>query len=202
MNIGVLALQGDFANHAERLRELGANTQLVKSAQALESIDALVLPGGESSAMLKLMREDLESALCEKISGGLPTFATCAGIILLAHRVSNPTQRSLKLLDVDVVRNAYGRHAESFIDASLRLSERGIKAFSLSTHRSAAPLEAVFIRAPKMSRVGASVEVLATQADDPVLLRQGAILAATFHPELSSSTHVVLRYFLDSIVGQ
>ena len=183
MKIGVLALQGDFDAHRKRLEELGAEVVLVKNPQQLDEIDGLVIPGGESGTFLKL----LGSAGFEKLKQFVrlkPTFGTCAGAILLAREVENPKQAGLGALDIDIRRNAYGRQ----IDSSIRQGLLGTD-----------PIEMVFIRAPKIERVGPAVEVLATEGNDPVVVRQGNVMAATFHPELSADTRVH-RAFLD-VVG-
>lgn len=186
MKIGILAIQGDFEAHRKRLEELGAETVLVKVPADLETLDGLVLPGGESTTHMKLLVEEgLLAPLVERARGGLAIFGTCAGAILLAREVKNPAQSSLGLLDITVVRNAYGRQLESSI-------LRGPSALSDR------PLEMVFIRAPVIERAGEGVEVLARRDGDPVLVRQGRILAATFHPELSSDP-AVHAYFLKMV---
>jgi 5'-phosphate synthase pdxT subunit len=182
MKIGVLALQGDFDAHRKRLEELGAEVVLVKKPEQLDEIDGLIIPGGESSTFLKLLGE----AGLEKLTRFVrlkPTFGTCAGAILLANEVENPKQEGLGALDISVRRNAYGRQ----LDSSIREGR-----FADS------PIEMVFIRAPKIERIGPAVEVLATEGDDPVAVRQGKIMAATFHPELSEDTRVH-RAFLDLV---
>ena len=182
MTIGVLALQGDFDAHRRRLEELGAEVVLVKKPGQLDEIDGLVIPGGESGTFLKLLGE----AGFEKLKQFVrvkPTFGTCAGAILLAKEVDNPKQSGLGALDIRVRRNAYGRQ----IDSSIREGRLGSE-----------PLEMVFIRAPKIERVGAGVEVIATEGGDPVAVRQGRVMAATFHPELSNDTRVH-QAFLDLI---
>jgi 5'-phosphate synthase pdxT subunit len=184
MTIGVLALQGDFDAHRKRLEELGAKVLLVRKPEQLDEIDGLVIPGGESSTFLKL----LGAAGFEKLKQFVrvkPTFGTCAGAILLANEVENPKQAGLGALDVRIRRNAYGRQLES----SIREGKLGTS-----------PLEMVFIRAPKIERVGPGVEVMATEGGDPVAVRQGSVMAATFHPELSDDTRVH-RAFLD-VVGE
>lgn len=188
--LGVLALQGAFEAHREIFRCLGEPCDLVRTAAELEAVDALVLPGGESSAMLRLMEaQDLLALIGERIKAGLPVLATCAGVILLAAKVS-PEQESLGALDVDVERNAYGRQVFSSIE-SLRvragLGETGAR-------------EGVFIRAPKITRVGNSAEALAWRGNDPVLVRGPGILAATFHPELGRDPFVH-HLFLNELVG-
>lgn len=182
MKIGVLALQGDFDAHRRRLEELGAEVVLVKKPEQLDGIDGLVIPGGESSTFLKLLGEAGFAKLKEFVRAK-PTFGTCAGAILLAAEVENPTQLGLGALDIRIRRNAYGRQLESSIREGL---------FGNS------PIEMVFIRAPKIERVGKGVEVLATEGDDPVVVRQGKTMAATFHPELSDDPRVH-QAFLDIV---
>jgi 5'-phosphate synthase pdxT subunit len=182
MKIGVLALQGDFDAHRRRLEELGAEVVLVKKPRQLDEIDGLVIPGGESGTFLKLLGESGFEKLKEFVHSK-PTFGTCAGAILLATEVDNPKQAGLGALDIGIRRNAYGRQLESSIRQG-RLGE--------------SPIEMVFIRAPKIERVGAGVEVIATEGTDPVAVRQGKAMAATFHPELSKDSRVH-RAFLDLI---
>ena len=182
MKIGVLALQGDFEAHRKRLQELGAEVVLVRNPAQLDAIDGLIIPGGESSAFLKLLGE----AGLEKLKQFVrlkPTFGTCAGAILLAKEVENPHQAGLGAIDITVQRNAYGRQLDSSIREGL---------FQGS------PTEMVFIRAPKISRVGPGVEVLATEGQDPVVVRQGNVMAATFHPELSTDGRIHAE-FLDRV---
>ena len=177
MKIGVLAIQGDYEAHKARLEQLGAEVTLVRKPEQLDGIDGIVIPGGESSTFLNFLAE---RGFLEKLRGFVstkPTFGTCAGAILLAKHVENPPQQSLDALDIRIRRNAYGRQLDSSIRESQ--SKLGQK-----------PLEMVFIRAPKIVGTGKGVEVLATAGDDPVLVRQGRILAATFHPELSDDTRV------------
>ena len=189
MKIGVLALQGDFEAHRRRLEELGAEVVLVKKPEQLDAIDGLVIPGGESGTFLKLLGE----AGFEKLKHFVrlkPTFGTCAGAILLANEVENPKQEGLGALNIRIRRNAYGRQIDSSIREGLLISEK--------TGNS--PLEMVFIRAPKIERVGEGVEVLATEGQDhePVAVRQGRVMAATFHPELSDDPRVH-QAFLDLV---
>jgi pyridoxal 5'-phosphate synthase pdxT subunit len=188
MTIGVLALQGDFDAHRRRLEELGANVVLVKKPEQLDTIDGLVIPGGESGTFLKLLGEAGFEKLKQFVKQK-PTFGTCAGAILLASEVENPRQAGLGALNIRIRRNAYGRQ----IDSSIREGK-----FLGNGHDS--PLEMVFIRAPKIAHVGESVEVIATEGTDnaPVAVRQGRAMAATFHPELSDDTRVH-RLFLDLI---
>jgi pyridoxal 5'-phosphate synthase pdxT subunit len=175
--IGVLALQGDYAAHAAALEEAGAEPSEIRRPEELASLDALVLPGGESTTMLKFLESrGLFQALVE-FCGRKPVFGTCAGAILLAREVIHPPQRSLGLLDAVVERNAYGRQ----IDSSILTAE---------TTLPGGPLEMVFIRAPRIAQVGPAVEVLARRDGFPALVRQGSLMAATFHPELSSDRRV------------
>jgi 5'-phosphate synthase pdxT subunit len=194
MTIGVLALQGDFDAHRRRLEELGAEVVLVKKPGQLDEIDGLVIPGGESGTFLKLLGEEGFEKLKQFVRLK-PTFGTCAGAILLATEVENPQQAGLGAIDIRIRRNAYGRQ----IDSSIREG----KLVQSSLHDQAdSTLEMVFIRAPKIERVGAGVEVIATEGRDnaPVAVRQGRVMAATFHPELSEDTRVH-RAFLDLILN-
>jgi pyridoxal 5'-phosphate synthase pdxT subunit len=184
MKIGVLAVQGDFDAHRRRLQELGAEVVLVKKPEQLDEVDALVIPGGESTAFLKLLGEQGFQKLKEFVQMK-PTFGTCAGAILLAHDVVNPPQPGLGALDVSIIRNAYGRQVQSSI-------RRGASKLGPE------PLEMVFIRAPKFANLGPEVEVLAREGNDPVLVREGKVMAATFHPELSGDKRVH-QYFLDLV---
>ena len=176
-NIGVLALQGAFDVHAKRLADLGATTTLVRRPEQLDTLDALVIPGGESTTFLKhLERAGFYDAL-DAFVHTKPVFGTCAGCILLAKEVTNPPQQSFGVLDITVERNAYGRQNDSAILTSATTLPGG-------------PLEMVFIRAPRITRLGPKVETLATRDNTPTLIRQGHLLAATFHPELSDDTRV------------
>jgi len=180
--IGVLALQGDFDAHRRRLEELGTEVVLIKKPEQLDKIDGLIIPGGESGTFLKLLGEEgfekLKQFVCLK-----PTFGTCAGAILLATEVENPKQAGLGAIDMRIRRNAYGRQVDSSIREGQLLSS------SLNDLPGSA-LEMVFIRAPKIERVGRGVEVIATEGNEPVAVRQGSVMAATFHPELSEDTRV------------
>jgi 5'-phosphate synthase pdxT subunit len=185
---GVLALQGAFARHAEVLRACGAHPVEVRTPEQLSVVDALVLPGGESTTMsMMLERNELFEPLHERLRTGLPAFGTCAGLILLAAEVldGRADQRSFGVVDVDVRRNAYGRQVDSF---EADLSVAGLDG----------SFPAVFIRAPSIERAGDGVEVLATLDDRPVLARQGPVLVAAFHPELSDDARLH-QLFLDSI---
>jgi 5'-phosphate synthase pdxT subunit len=176
MKIGVLALQGDFDAHKKRLEELGAEVVLVRKPDELDTVEGLVIPGGESSTFLKLLGEQGFQKLSDFVRSK-PTFGTCAGAIMLATEVQNPDQQGLGVLDMTVRRNAYGRQVDSAIISAISKLE-------------GAPLEQVYIRAPRIERVGPSVEVLAERDGHPVLVRQGRTMAATFHPELSDDTRV------------
>ena len=176
MKIGVLALQGDFDAHRRRLEELGAEVLLVKKPEELDEIDGLIIPGGESGTFLKLLGETGFEKLKDFVRLK-PTFGTCAGAILLAKEVDNPAQTGLGAIDIGVRRNAYGRQIDSSIREGKLVS-------------GGAPLEMVFIRAPKIERVGPGVEVIAIEGDDPVAVREGNVMASTFHPELSDDTGI------------
>lgn len=184
MKIGVLALQGDFALHARALRRCGAEVVEIRKPEQLDDIDGLVMPGGESTTLLKLMDAWGFVPALEKFHGnGKPIFGTCAGLILAAREVSNPAQLSLNLIDVGVERNAYGRQRESFeTQGTARLDGRPV------------PIEMVFIRAPRIRHVGPGVETLASHRGEAVMARQGSVLVATFHPELTDDP-TVHEYF-------
>lgn len=183
--IGVLALQGAFDVHAHRLAELGAETRMVKKPADLEGLDGLVIPGGESSTFLKHLERAGFFEVLDKFVHTKPVFGTCAGCILLAKEVTNPPQPSFGVLDATVERNAYGRQNDSVI-------------LNAETSLPGGPMEMVYIRAPRIANSGPEVETLATRNGDPVLVRQGRILAATFHPELTSDTRVH-KLFLDMV---
>ncbi len=189
--VGVLALQGDFEAHRAALEEAGAAAVEVRRAAELEPLDALVIPGGESTTMLKLiLEEDLLEPL-KRFGAEKPIFGTCAGAILLAREVTNPAQPSLGLVDIRVQRNAYGRQVHS------RVARIALEA-SVNGELGEGDLEAVFIRAPLIQKVGRRVHVLARYQGDPVLVEQGRHLVATFHPELSADRRVH-RYFLGKV---
>lgn len=178
--IGVLALQGGFAAHAHALAELGASTRHVRTVDDLDGLDALVLPGGESTTMSMLLESsELFDPIAELIAQGTPIFGTCAGMILLASNVrdARPDQRSFGAINIDVRRNAYGRQIDSF--------EADIEVDSLDT-----PFHAVFIRAPQVVNASATVEVLAVHDDNIVLAREKSITVASFHPELTADTRI------------
>ncbi len=186
MKIGVLAVQGDFEAHRKMLDDLGVETREVRCVADLEGLDAVVLPGGESTTQLQFLQEEgLAAALRDFVEQGGAVFGTCAGAILLAREVLNPAQESLALLDITVLRNGYGRQLES----KVRFGHCALKT---------APLEMVFIRAPIIERCGRGVEILAEEGGRPVLVRQGRVLAATFHPELTDDS-TVHNYFLEMV---
>jgi 5'-phosphate synthase pdxT subunit len=171
--VAVLALQGDFEAHRRALADAGVESFEARRPADLDAADGLVIPGGESTTLWKFFEsEPWEEAFSRFAASGRPVLGTCAGAIVLAKDVANPPQRGLGLIDIGVERNAYGRQADSFIDA--------VDAPDLGE-----PLQAVFIRAPRIRRVGPGVEVLATHRGEPVLVRQGNVAAATFHPELT-----------------
>ncbi|MDP9402349.1 MAG: pyridoxal 5'-phosphate synthase glutaminase subunit PdxT [Actinomycetota bacterium] len=180
--VGVLALQGDVREHASALSDLGAHVVEVRTPHDLSGVDALVLPGGESTTMsLLLDSAGLYDPVAERLGEGMPAFGTCAGMILLAREVldGRPDQRRFAAIDLAVRRNAFGRQVDSF-EADLELSPLS----ALGT-LAGGPLPAVFIRAPVVERAGPGVEVLAALDGRPVLCREGPVLVAAFHPELS-----------------
>lgn len=186
--VGVLALQGAFAKHAAVLQSLCVKVQLVRSSEELQRCDALIIPGGESTTMLKhIDRMGLKEPLCS-FAEKKPVLGTCAGLILLAQEVNDLTVLPLKILDIHVVRNGYGRQVESFSAA-----------ISLALPSSKKPFHALFIRAPRIKACGADVEVLATWNSEPVFVQQNRILATTFHPELTDDP-CIHRHFL-SLLG-
>jgi pyridoxal 5'-phosphate synthase pdxT subunit len=188
VKIGVLALQGDFDRHAKALARCGVQAVEIRKPAELEDVDGLIMPGGESTTLLKLMDAwGFVPALEKFHAEGRPIFGTCAGLILLAREVDNPRQFSLGLIDVGVERNAYGRQRESF-EAGGRAALDG----------RATPVEMVFIRAPRIRRVGPGVETLARHGEEPVMVRQGSVLAATFHPELTDDS-TVHDYFCEMV---
>lgn len=186
MNVGVLALQGGFDAHRAMLGRIGVDAALVRTPEALDGLDGLVIPGGESTTLINLMDRDpawwqVLPAFHER---GGTLFGTCAGLILLARGVGHPAQRSLGLLDVDVDRNAYGRQVDS---------AEGFGTWRAGDH-AGARLEMIFIRAPRITRLGPGVEVLATRDDAAVLVEADGVLAASFHPELTDDDRVHRRF--------
>lgn len=179
---GVLALQGDFEAHLLALGRAGVPARAVRTAEQVRSADGLVIPGGESTTFRKLMEgTGIEEAIRDVARRGDPVLGTCAGAILLAEGVTNPDARGLGVLAVEIERNAYGRQRDSTV---LRLADVDRAALG------AAPLEAVFIRAPRITSTGPGVEVLARRDGDPVLVRKDNVIAATFHPELTEDRRV------------
>ncbi|PYX90661.1 MAG: pyridoxal 5'-phosphate synthase glutaminase subunit PdxT [Acidobacteria bacterium] len=177
MTIGVLAIQGDYEAHGRVLEGLGAKVTYVRKPEQLDDVDAVVIPGGESTTFLKFLEQQNFFGKLGDFVKTKPALGTCAGAILLAKEVEGPSQASLGALDIRIRRNAYGRQLES----SIRQAE---------TKLAGGPMEMVFIRAPRIERAGKEVEVLASAGGDPVLVRQGKIMAATFHPELSDDSRV------------
>ena len=188
MTIGVLALQGAFKAHVAKLDELGVRSREVRQPIDLDGVDGLVIPGGESTTISKLLEiSELFDPIAGLLSNGLPVFGTCAGLILLADKIEDgrEDQRSFGRLDVDVQRNGYGTQIESFETA-------------LDTTVTDQPVHAVFIRAPRISRVGADVEVLAESQGEAVFVRQGSALGVAFHPELSKDARIH-RLFAETV---
>jgi len=185
MTVGVLALQGNFADHCRVLRNIGCTCEEVRSLRELALVDRLIIPGGESTVIGRLL---FESGLSQEIisrhrEGSLPVFGTCAGAIVLATEVMGAPAPSLRLMDMSIERNAYGRQLQSFQT-------------NLAICGHATPIPVSFIRAPKIVRTGPSVDVLATHGGHPVLVRQGDVLAATFHPEVHEEA-VLHRLFME-----
>jgi 5'-phosphate synthase pdxT subunit len=185
--IGVLAIQGDYAAHAEALAESGADPVEVRKPDQLAGLDGLILPGGESTTVLRFLEKHDFFEVLKQFCTAKPVFGTCAGAILLAREVLNPPQRSLGLLDAVVERNAYGRQIDSAI-------------LTAPTELPGGPLEMVFIRAPRIVETGPGVEVLARREGFPVLVRQGTAMAATFHPELAADRRVH-RLFIQTVTA-
>ena len=181
--VGVLALQGAFAAHCESLSSIGVKTVEVRTPEQLASVDALLMPGGESSTMSQLLESSgLFDPIAARIAEGMPTFGTCAGMILLSSEIldGRSDQRSFNAIDISVRRNAFGRQVDSFeSDIDTRVGQ----------------FHGVFIRAPRIERVGAEVEVLGQLGDEPVLVQQGNVMAASFHPELSHDVRLH-EYFI------
>ncbi|NCX05899.1 MAG: pyridoxal 5'-phosphate synthase glutaminase subunit PdxT [Actinobacteria bacterium] len=178
MQVGVLALQGAFAAHSDCLTSIGVQSVEVRTPAQLGSVDALLMPGGESSTMSQLLESSgLFDPIAARIADGMPVFGTCAGMILLASEIMDgrSDQRSFSAIDISVRRNAFGRQVDSF---------------EASINSSVGEFHGVFIRAPRIERVGVGVEVLGSINDEPVLVRQGNVLAASFHPELSNDARL------------
>lgn len=186
--VGVLALQGDFADHQASLAAFGLRSSQVRRPDQLHGLDALVLPGGESTTMIKLLNsEGLWDPLGVALRSGVPVMATCAGLILLSEHVQNPTQETYGLLPLTVVRNGYGRQSHS-----------GTFALRVETEELPEGLEGTFIRAPRVIATHGDCEVLARRDEDPALIRSGSLLAAGFHPELTMG-HPVTRMFAEMV---
>lgn len=197
MEIGILALQGNYEAHSKKIAALGKLPRLVKKAEQIDGIVGLVIPGGESSTMLKLLDDELERKIATSVTKGLPLLTTCAGTILIAKHVDNPNQHSLNLIDIDVERNSYGRQINSFVDKGIQWTDKGLSTFSDCCKKATEKeFEGVFIRAPKITRIGKEVEVLARYEEDDVLVRSNNVLAATFHPEQSEEISPVLELFV------
>jgi 5'-phosphate synthase pdxT subunit len=178
MQVGVLALQGAFAAHSDCLTSIGVQSIEVRNTEQLSSVDALLMPGGESSTMSQLLESSgLFDPIATRIADGMPVFGTCAGMILLASEIldGRSDQRSFSAIDISVRRNAFGRQVDSF---------------EATINSSVGDFHGVFIRAPRIERVGDQVEVLGSINDEPVLVRQGNVLAASFHPELSNDARL------------
>ncbi len=188
--IGVLALQGAFLEHRQMLERCGVESGEVRTVEHLDGIDGLILPGGESTTIGKLMhRYGLDEAISRRVREGMPLFGTCAGLILMATDIEESDQRRLGLMEITARRNAFGRQVDSF-ECNLDVAGLGPE-----------PVRAVFIRAPYISRVGKGVEVLAVAEGKIVLARQGHLLAGAFHPELTADTRIH-RLFLDMVAGK
>ena len=186
--IGILGLQGDYAAHGKMLDALAVESRVVKKPEQLSTVDGLIFPGGESTTLIKLMDSwEFWTPLRDFAAAGNPIFGTCAGMILLAQGVSNPPQKSLGLIDIDVERNSYGRQADSF---------EGTGVWAADEQPRSLPM--IFIRAPRIVRLGDGVAALATCGDDVVVVRQGHVLVASFHPELTSDLSIH-RYFVDMV---
>lgn len=188
MLIGVLALQGDFAKHEDRLRSLGAPVCHVRTPQELEACDALIIPGGESTVILRQLDFVKMKRPLQEFAQQKPIFGTCAGLILMASSIHSSTMKPLGLLDIAVERNAFGRQVESFqASIALHLTSEQAKAF-----------QAFFIRAPRIRANGEQVKVLASYQGEPVLVQQGHLLGASFHPELTNDP-AIHQYFLELV---
>jgi len=190
MKIGVLAAQGAFAEHITALHRLGAEVVAIRLPEELKDITGLIIPGGESTTISQLMVDyDLMREIAGMAGSGLPVFGTCAGMILIARRISGNTAKSLGLMDITVTRNAFGRQVNSF-ETELKIPALGKK-----------PFPGIFIRAPKIESCADNVEVLARLADGTIVAaRQGKLLATAFHPELTEDLRFH-RYFLDIVTG-
>jgi 5'-phosphate synthase pdxT subunit len=192
MNVGVLALQGDFREHLAALAECGVNATPVKTAEEIKSIDALVIPGGESTTISKLAKSfDLFNLIKSRIASGLPTYGSCAGMIMVAKSIKDPTsgQETFGGINIEVERNAFGRQIDSF--------EEDLEFKGLTGPK----FRAVFIRAPWVTKLGEGVEVLSEIDGHAVAVRQGKVLATSFHPELTSDNRIH-RYFIEEMCNK
>ncbi|MBN1558962.1 pyridoxal 5'-phosphate synthase glutaminase subunit PdxT [candidate division KSB1 bacterium] len=187
ITVGILALQGDFAKHAQMIEKLGQRPILIRTAEQLRQCDGLIIPGGESTTLLKLMKKHALWDAVLDFARPKPVFGTCAGCIVVARSILGTKQESLGLIDIDVQRNAYGRQVDSFIDA-----------VDIQLNGTMDKMEGVFIRAPKIKRIGKDVTPLAWHRNDVILAEQGCILVGTFHPELTEDSRVH-EYFLRKI---
>ncbi len=186
MIIGVSGIQGDFREHKWMIEKLGHESYVVRTPEDLEKVDGLIIPGGESTTMIRIMKRiGLFEKLKEKILNGLPVYGTCAGLIVLAKEIENYPQESLGVIDIKVMRNAYGRQVDSF-DEMVE-----IKGFNK-------PFKAIFIRAPRVDAWGPEVEILSTLNNHPIMLRQKNVLVTSFHPELTDDTRVH-EYFIKMV---
>ena len=190
MTVGVLALQGDFQAHGAVLDAMGASWREVRGAEEMRGLTGLLIPGGESTTLLKLLTPEGRAAILDLAARGGAIYGTCAGAVLLARTVFNPSQPGLGLLDADVARNGYGRQKESFV---LRPGDPGVEGDEV-------PEEMVFIRAPRIRRVGPGIQVLVRVKGDPVYVMQENILVTTFHPELTKDRSVHARFL--SLAGE
>lgn len=190
MKIGVLALQGDFYLHIKRLNELGVETAAVKKPQELADCQGLIMPGGESTTLVKLLKDIGLFEELPKFNEKWPIFGTCAGAILVSREVKNHPVEPLNLIDISIERNSYGRQIDSFID---KIEWKGGSQPQL--------VEGVFIRAPRFTHIGKSVRVLARHRDDVVMVENDNILAATFHPELTENP-LIHQYFVEKVRGR
>ena len=187
MTIGVLGLQGAFARHRAVLEELGAANRLVRYPEELDGVDGLIIPGGETTTMSKLLDESGLRAVLLAFARERPVFGTCAGMVLMARDAGDARVETLDLLDLAVARNAYGRQVDSFT-----------RSLEVSLNGSLSELRGVFIRAPRILKIGGGVEVLVSVDGEPVFVRQGRHIACAFHPELSG-TPTIHQYFLDIV---
>lgn len=186
MIIGVSGIQGDFREHKSMVEKLGYETLIVRKTEDLEKVDGLIIPGGESTTMVRIMKRiGLFENLREKIANGLPVYGTCAGLILLAKEIENYPQESLGVIDIKVMRNAYGRQVDSFEEM-------------ISINGFSSPFKAIFIRAPRVDWYGTEVEVLSELNGYPIMLRQKNVLVSSFHPELTNDTRIH-EYFISLV---